>query len=435
VIIDEAHLVPKDGSGMYRSLLTALREECPDMRVCGFTATPYRLDSGRLDKGDEKMFDEVVYSYGIAEGVEDFYLAPLHSRAGKVEIDVSNVGKRGGEFIASELESAAMDENIIARAAREIVERGADRRSWLIFCTGIAHAEMVAEAIKACGVEAVAVHSKMSREARDEATTAFKEGRLRCLTNAQVLTTGFNAPTTDLIAFLRPTLSTGLYVQMMGRGTRTAPGKDNCLVLDFSGNVRRHGPVDAVRPAEKRSGSGDKNEQGVKVDEDDQRAKTCPKCEHLVLKTDIVCKYCGHEWPAPPPKHAPKPDTDVAVMTRELPRGPAGSIRCTVYAWDAFRHEKYNDPLAPPTVRIQYRAGTSYYKEWLCPEHPIGSFPRRKFFEFWDEHGGGLPIPETVEEAIKRWDELKLPAAIFVKIGDQFPKIVGRSMIDEKKTA
>jgi DNA repair protein RadD len=63
-----------------------------------------------------------------------------------------------------------------------------------------------------------------------------------------VLTTGFNAPAVDLIALLRPTKSAGLYVQMVGRGTRLAPGKENCLVLDFAGNVRRHGPIDLVRP-------------------------------------------------------------------------------------------------------------------------------------------------------------------------------------------
>src|SRR5690606_6516527 len=111
---------------------------------------------------------------------------------------------------------------------------------------------------------------------RDELLADFKAGRIRALTNVNVLTTGFDTPGIDLIAFLRPTQSTGLYVQMAGRGTRpiygegfdltTAEGrlaaieagpKRNALVLDFGGNVVRHGPIDAiVAPIQKRVGGG-----------------------------------------------------------------------------------------------------------------------------------------------------------------------------------
>ena len=90
-----------------------------------------------------------------------------------------------------------------------------------------------------------------------------------------VLTTGFDAPTVDLIAMLRPTLSTGLYVQIVGRGTRLAIGKENCLVLDFAGNVRRHGPVNAVKVA----GDGKAGDKEGAVTVETVRAKTCPHCE------------------------------------------------------------------------------------------------------------------------------------------------------------
>jgi len=81
VVIDESHLVPHDGDGMYRSLLDGLRVIEPSLRVCGFTATPYRLDSGRLDEGDGRIFDKVVTDYGIADGIRDGWLAPLSSKA------------------------------------------------------------------------------------------------------------------------------------------------------------------------------------------------------------------------------------------------------------------------------------------------------------------------------------------------------------------
>src|SRR5580704_4271205 len=77
IMVDECHLIPKDGSGMYRTLLGDLRKQCPDLRVVGFTATPFRLDSGRLDEGKDRLFDKVVYKYDIARGVNDGFLSPL----------------------------------------------------------------------------------------------------------------------------------------------------------------------------------------------------------------------------------------------------------------------------------------------------------------------------------------------------------------------
>ena len=124
VMVDEAHLVPHAGDGMYRSLIDGLRELEPAMRVCGFTATPYRLDSGRLDEGEGKLFDDVVFNYGIAEGIRDGWLSPLTSKATASGIDVAGVAVRGGEFGAGALEDAADDAAVIAAAADEIVARG-----------------------------------------------------------------------------------------------------------------------------------------------------------------------------------------------------------------------------------------------------------------------------------------------------------------------
>jgi DNA repair protein RadD len=110
ILIDESHLVPHDGAGMYRSLLNTLRDTVPDLRVAGLSVTPFRPDSGRLDEGDGKIFDEVIFDYGIGRGIADGWLSPLSSKATLTTIDVRSVGRRGGEFIASELEAAADDE-------------------------------------------------------------------------------------------------------------------------------------------------------------------------------------------------------------------------------------------------------------------------------------------------------------------------------------
>ena len=131
IIIDEAHFIPHRDQGMYRATLTALRELVPDLRVVGLTATPYRLDSGHLCEGEGHLFDSVVYEYGIAQGIRDGVLAPLSSKATKATIDVSGVGRRGGEFIADQLEAAAIRVDVVERACDEIANyQGGAARGW-----------------------------------------------------------------------------------------------------------------------------------------------------------------------------------------------------------------------------------------------------------------------------------------------------------------
>ena len=146
ILIDESHLVPSAGNGMYRKLLDDMRAQTPDLRVAGFTATPYRLDTGRLDDGADRLFDRTVYSYGIGEGIRDGFLSPLISKASATEVDVSNVARRGGEFVAGELETAT--DRITAEAVAEMVRFGAERKSWLVFCSGVKNAERTRDILR-----------------------------------------------------------------------------------------------------------------------------------------------------------------------------------------------------------------------------------------------------------------------------------------------
>jgi DNA repair protein RadD len=359
-IVDEAHLIPRDGNGMYLKLFNKLREAVPDMRIVGLTATPYRLDSGRLDEGEHRLFDDVVYSYGIGEGVQDGFLSPLVSRNGGAgQIDARGVAKRGGEFIPGALETAANTDPLVQAACRDLVNRGCDRRGWIVFCTGVNHATHVAECLHGMGVATGCITGETPGGERDAMLRAFKAGQLRCLTSVGVLTTGFDAPHVDLIAMLRPTLSTGLYVQMLGRGTRLAPGKENCLVLDYAGNVRRHGPVDAVSV----TGAGGKSSKDeTKVKEETVRAKECPSCGSLVGLRVMTCADCGHEWPVEK-KHEAKADTGASVMVREVE-----DQWHPVQRVEAHVHQKRGGE-GPATLRIEYWSGITCHREWICLDH------------------------------------------------------------------
>lgn len=415
ILIDEAHLVPAKAEGMYRTLIEDLRELRPDMRIAGFTATPFRLDSGRLDTGDDRLFDRIVYDYGIGDGIRDGWLSPLISKASATEIDVSAVARRGGEFIPGALEAAADKDGITKAAAAEVAAYGADRRSWLLFCSGVKHAFHVRDALRDLGIRAETVTGDTPAGERARIVRDFKAGYIRALTNAQVLTTGFDAPQVDLVSFLRPTLSTGLYLQMVGRGVRKAEGKENCLVLDFAGNVRRHGPVDAVEPTDRRKGAG--VAEDVKVTIDTVRAKECPGCKSLVSVGVFECWVCGHQWPPPPSKHQAHAD-DIPILSTERPKKPEV---LPVVRWEARRHEKEG---APDSLCVTYFAGLNTYREWLCFEH--GGPIRQRAHVWWQRHRGGRP-PATVTEALDRFDSLVMPAGITVEREGKWWRVAGRT--------
>ena len=134
--------------------------------------------------------------------------------------------------------------------------RGADRRSWLVFCCGVAHAMLVCAALHKRGIDAEVLTGAHGSTERDSIIARFKSGELRCLVNVNVLTTGFDAPNVDLLVMLRATQSPSLYVQMVGRGTRLHEGKKDCLVLDYGTNVERHGLIDDIQPPTPKSDLG-----------------------------------------------------------------------------------------------------------------------------------------------------------------------------------
>lgn len=424
MIVDEAHLIPHKGEGMYQKFISDLRKQVPDMRILGLTATPYRLDSGRLDQGDDRIFSETIYRYGVGEGIEDGWLSPITARASRTEIDVSDVGKRGGEFIAGALEAAADQDELTKAAVEDMLRLAGERKSWLVFCCGVKHAANVAAALREKGINAAHVTGDTPKDERRRLIADFKSGKLRALTNAQVLTTGFDAPGTDMIAFLRPTLSTGLYIQMVGRGTRKAEGKENCLILDFAGNVRRHGPVDAVRGRDRKEKKpGEEDEIEVKVKADDVRAKECDACGTLNAVSAIACAMCGTPFPARAPNHEKAADTNVALLSKDIV-APTGA---DVYDWAWSRHKKAG---SPDSVRVTYFAGVMQHSEWLAFEHD--GFAKSKAAEWWRKHGGALPVPRTVEEALNRYrGELTRPATIYVERqpvpNEKFWRVKGRT--------
>lgn len=435
VMVDECDLIPRDGEGMYRTLIEKLRIERPEVRVCGFTATPYRLDSGLLTEGDEgRLFTDTVYSYGLAKAVEDGWLAPLRAKAMKNEIDVKGVKKAGGEFVSGALEDAADKDDVVQGACDEMVREGKDRKAWLAFCSGIKHAGHVCEALRERGISAACVTSKTPSGERDSIFEGFKRKSIRCLTGMNVFTTGFDNPFVDMIGMLRPTLSTRLYVQSLGRGTRTVfphgfdpnsatrdervqaiagSSKPDCLVLDFSGNVRRHGPVDlvVVAPAKKKDG-----EKPGRTDPDTVRAKICPQCQEYNSISALTCIECGFEWPLPEPKHSAVAEV-IPVMSRDVKNNwiPVLDLKLD-------RHRKFGDGPDSLVALFECAKGQSY-RQWICFEHK--GIAREKADFWWLTLGGKRSPPKDINEALARAVELHMPIAITIIKDDKWWRVSG----------
>ena len=277
-LVHNCHLVGHKDEGGYRTLLADLQAINPAMRVVGFTATPYRLGHGMItDK--PAIFDALIEPVSIMELVEGGYLAPLRSKLTETKLSTEGVHKRGGEYIESELQAAVNTDANNHGVVDEIIQRGSDRKSWLVFCAGVDHAQSVASVLCEKGIIAECVTGGTPKGERERIIAAFKAGKVRALTNANVLTTGFDHPDTDLISMLRPTMSPGLYVQMAGRGMRLKSHAKDCLVLDFAGNVSTHGPITEVRPPTKTGGEGD----------GDPPVKACEVCGELVNISVKVC--------------------------------------------------------------------------------------------------------------------------------------------------
>lgn len=422
LLIDEAHLVPPDASTMYGRFIGSLRAINPDIRIVGLTATPFRLDSGRLDEGDDRMFDRVVYSYGIGPAVQDGYLAPLSSKPTATGFDLSGVGRLGGDYKQNALQAAVDKEEVTRRAVAEIVAKGEDRRSWLCFCAGVDHALHVRDEIRAHGITCETITGSTPKEERRRILEAYKHFEIRCLTNNSVLTTGFNHKGVDLIAALRPTLSASLYLQMMGRGTRPiyAPGADlstqggrlagiaggpkpNCLVLDFAGLVRRHGPVDMVEP--RRPGKG----------EGEAPVKQCPECEELVHASVRSCTCCGYEFPPnEEARHDATADINPILSNSE-------PIWHDVTGRTFREHPPKGDKA--PTVKVTYMLGMKAQNEWLCPGH--SGFAKAKSDRFWRAHRGALPFPRSAGEFLDRAGELAVTAEIQLKPAGKYQDVIG----------
>jgi DNA repair protein RadD len=399
VAVHNCHLIPRSDSTRYNKFLSDLKLANPAVKIVGLTATPYRLDSGWLHKGEGAIFDGIAYDIPVADLMEQGFLAPVVSKAGVRKIDLSNVGKRGGEFIESELAKAASDPELVRETVAEIVQYGSDRKAWLIFACGVIHANMIRDEFQVHGIEAHVVTGADGMTERAEKIERFRRGAYKCLINVNVLTTGFNVPHVDLIGIVRATESAGLYVQIVGRGTRLAPGKTDCLVLDYGDNVMRHGFIDKVKPKIK-----------SKTEDGEAPCKECPSCQTIQHAAMRNCVTCGYAFPPPVLNHGNKAYSGAMISTQ---------VQAEWVDVDDVGYSRWRKEGKPDSIRVTYYCGLIKVSEWLCPDH--GGYAAERYIKRMAALGA---TATTTEEAITECDTWIRPSKIKVKPNDKFYDIV-----------
>lgn len=230
IVIDEAHHAISDG---YQRVL----EHFGEANILGVTATPDRGDMRNLGS----YFDSLAYEYPLVDAIKSGYLSKITAITIPLELDLSTVSQQGGDFKASEIGTAL--DPYLEQIADEMVKQCKYRKT-VVFLPLVKTSQKFRDILNAKGFKAAEVNGESKDRA--EILEDFDKDKYNVLCNSMLLTEGWDCPTVDCVVVLRPTKVRALYSQMVGRGTRLAPGKENLLLLDFLWHTERH---ELCRPA------------------------------------------------------------------------------------------------------------------------------------------------------------------------------------------
>jgi len=379
VYVDEAHI---GLSGKFQSLAALW----PDATFTGLTATPCRSDGKALGMFYEDMIEVAT----VKELTDQGYLVPAEFYSVS-EPDLRGVRTTAGDYNEGDLNTIMNQPKLVGDVVEHWLQHAAERRT-VVFATSIAHSLALTKEFIEHGVSAEHVDATTPQNARDQIFERFKLGITQVLVNCTLASVGFDLPDLDCVVFARPTKSLGLYLQMLGRGLRTAPGKKDCLVLDHAGNWHRHGSAIDDRfwtldgryalDAERTKAAKEKRQQESGVVE-----ITCPVCKYS-FEGSRQCPKCGY-WFQQKAKAIEtregqlvkmdgkqKPDTPEQRMKFFLELSGYGDMKSYSPGWASHKfREKYGD-----------------WPEWKWKQHA-------------EKHGGLDPSIETI-----RWVKSRIIA-------------------------
>ena len=398
-IVDEAHAVNHKEEGSYRRLFNNTLGQ-----VAGMSATIFRMGHGYLHEGPNRVFNKLSYDLTSIDNfnklIEDGYLCKLVSVAPNLQLDSSKVKRTAGDYNIKDLSNTHDKNEITKQAISELLYYGKKYKKWLIFAIDINHAEHITNELIKKGINAKVLHTRMDDD-RQQVLNDYKDNKIRALVNVGIATVGLDVPDIDLIALLRPTRSTVLHVQMIGRGLRPHPNKDHCLILDFAGNTELLGPINnPVIPRRK-----------GKRELDKPITKLCPKCRTICWPSVRICPSCGHEFIFQT-KLRPKASSVEIIASKSKSDIRWESVMHVFYV----KHEKKGKP---PSLKIIYQLSSGQITEWIFPQYK--GYAGRKSRHILKYRGYNGPM--DVDSIIKSCKNIKVPSKILVDYSSKYPTI------------
>lgn len=277
-IVDEFH-------SMYEAQLRIMARH-PGIYI-GLSATPF-------SKGLGSHWQTLVVGATTKELISEGYLSDFVVYGPPVP-DLSKVRTIAGEYNQKQLAEIVDQRQPVGNVVKTWHKYGKHRQT-IVFCVNIAHSKHIARGFENSGVSAIHIDAYTDKEERRNAIRAYREGRVQVLCCVDILTKGFDAPETSCVVMARPTKSLIVHLQQIGRGLRTAPGKDDAVILDHGGNVARHGfPTDDVLPTDMNIDSRHTSETRSNTKDREKLPRSCPNCYFMVPADQWVCPECGHK--------------------------------------------------------------------------------------------------------------------------------------------
>lgn len=436
VICDEAHLmaIPHDDNMLpdqYSKIIARLRDYNPNMRLLGCTASPYRLGGkggyiygNRNKPAAVPYFDAVDAEITTAELLASGFIAPLTGYAAiddELRSDLHDVDMVAGEYNIGQLSEVMCRSIHISSCVDAWKWYAGDRKKTLIFCTTIQHAEGVATAFSEQDIPAVPIHSKLSAEEESLRMAALERGAVPVFTSVAKLTTGMDVADIDCIVLARPTKSTALYQQCIGRGQRLAEGKTDCLVIDLVGSCSEFGTdMDNLKVAVPREAPG--GEAPVKIcpgQHDD--GKVCGSSVHASLK---YCPKCNYEFPLTETVEAAIGTLQKVEFNKQA-EPVTWDVTSTTYIVHTSNSSGKN------LIKVNYSCGFyNQFNDFICLPDYYSGFAVSKAKAWWQERTDE-PFPETVEEFLFLADSLAQPAQIIVVKDGKYDRIIDYHFVED----
>lgn len=368
IIVDEAHV----GITENRQRLLNL---WPDAKIVGLTATPCRSDGKALGQ----VYDELVEVASVAELTEQGYLVP--GRYFSVsEPDLKRVRTTAGDYNLGDLEKKMNQPKLVGDIIEHWMKHAGGRRT-VVFATSIAHSAALAREFVMHGVSAEHIDANSPTNEREAVFGRFQSGETQVLTNCTLASIGFDLPELDCVVFARPTKSLGLYLQMLGRGLRPAPGKRDCLVLDHAGNVKRHGYATDERywTLHGKYAQDEAKLEREKKDreERDELDMECPECS-MLWRGGRTCPGCGYTFP---PK-AKRLDVHEGSLVEMKARAEDSEQTRKGFYWQLVAYGEMRG----------WKHGASAFKY----KERYGDWPKREWYDEYNRVGPIQPSMETV---------------------------------------